>query len=88
MTKIMAIELGKYDISVNVICPGLVDTPMAKPFFSKPDLVKADLARIPMGKVQTVEECAQAVLFLISSNANQVTGEILGVDGGWHIGQT
>ncbi|MHA1839337.1 MAG: SDR family NAD(P)-dependent oxidoreductase [Candidatus Ranarchaeia archaeon] len=86
MSKIIALEVGKYGINVNVICPGLVDTPMARPFLSKPDLLKGDLARIPMGRIQTVDECADAILFLASDASNQVTGEVIGVDGGWHIG--
>ena len=87
MSKIMALELGKYNINVNVICPGLVDTPMAQPFLSKPELLKGDLARMPLGRLQTVQECSNAILFLASEASDQVTGEIIGVDGGWHIGQ-
>ncbi|MHA2059634.1 MAG: SDR family NAD(P)-dependent oxidoreductase [Candidatus Ranarchaeia archaeon] len=86
LTKIMALELGKHNINVNVICPGLVDTPMAQAFLSKPELLKSDLERIPMGKIQTTRDCAQATLFLASDGANQITGEVIGVDGGWHIG--
>ena len=86
MSQIIALELGSYGINVNVICPGLVNTPMAKPFFAKPDLLESDLQRISMGCIQTVDECANAVLFLASDLANQITGEIISVDGGWHIG--
>ena len=86
MSQIIALELGKYEINVNVICPGLVDTPMAKPFLSNPEFVKSDLARIPMGKIQTIEQCVNATLFLASKLSDQITGEVISVDGGWHLG--
>jgi NAD(P)-dependent dehydrogenase (short-subunit alcohol dehydrogenase family) len=86
MSRILALELGKYNINVNVICPGLVDTPMAKTFLSQPELLKSDLKRIPMGKIQTTKDCAKTTLFLASEGADQITGEVIGVDGGWHVG--
>ena len=88
LTKQMATDLAPYRIRVNAICPGDVDTPMQEVVWSglsdKPPAEWRDLAAsgIPMGRITTSEEVAQAVAFLASDAAKQITGSILSIDGG------
>ena len=58
-------------------------TPLTQPFFDDPAFKKWTLDRIPLGRVGTVEEVANAVVFLASPAASLVTGSSLLVDGGW-----
>ena len=80
VTRSLAIEYAKNGIRFNAVAPGVVDSPMHK------DEPK-DLLRTfqPMGKIVAVKDIVDAVLFL--AEAEQVTGEILRVDGGSHAGR-
>ncbi|HEU0157372.1 MAG TPA: glucose 1-dehydrogenase [Stellaceae bacterium] len=83
LTKAMAVELAPKGVRVVSIAPTFVQTPLTKPFFDDPTTRKWILDRIPLGRGGTVEEVAQAVVFLASSAASLVTGSSLLVDGGW-----
>jgi NAD(P)-dependent dehydrogenase (short-subunit alcohol dehydrogenase family) len=83
LTKAMAVELAPKGIRVVSIAPTFVQTPLTKPFFDDPETRKWILDRIPLGRGGTVEEVAQAVVFLASPAASLVTGSSLLVDGGW-----
>jgi NAD(P)-dependent dehydrogenase (short-subunit alcohol dehydrogenase family) len=83
LTKAMAVELAPKGVRVVSIAPTFVTTPLTKPFFDDPVFRKWVLDRIPMGRLGTVEEVAQAVVFLASPAAALVTGSSLLVDGGW-----
>jgi NAD(P)-dependent dehydrogenase (short-subunit alcohol dehydrogenase family) len=72
-------------IRVNAVVPGVIDTPMTQPMATFPELVEAELARIPAGRFGTPEEVVGAVLFLASSAASYITGHVLAVDGGYLI---
>ena len=76
----LAIEYAKEGIRFNAVAPGVVDTPMHKD--DPKDLLKT---LQPMGKLATVKDIVDAVLYL--AKAGQVTGEILHVDGGAHAGR-
>ena len=79
MTRSLAIEYAKEGIRFNAVAPGVVDTPLHK------DAPKESLKiRQPMGKIAEVRDIVGAVLYL--AQADQVTGEILDVDGGAHAG--
>ena len=76
----LAIEYAKDGIRFNAVAPGVVDTPMHK------DSPKDSLKKFqPMGKVVHVKDIVDAVLYL--AQADQVTGEVLHVDGGSHAGR-
>jgi len=78
--KSLAVELGSRDITVNSVAPGWVDTEaVAKPFATGRDRIEA---AIPLGRVASPSDIAGPILFLASSLARHVTGEILNVNGG------
>ena len=76
-TKALAKELALSNIQVNCITPGIIDTEM-NAGFDKEDLKK----EVPCEKLGTSKDIAKAVLFLASEDANYITGQILGVNGG------
>ncbi|NML61324.1 SDR family oxidoreductase [Massilia sp. RP-1-19] len=80
ISRSLAIEYAEAGIRVNVVAPGSVDTPLLKGV--PQDFLKS---LHPMGTISSVEEIADAVIFL--TEAKQVTGEVLRVDGGAHIGK-
>ena len=82
LTKAMAVELAPKGVRVVSVSPTFVQTPLTKPFFDDPETRKWILDRIPLGRAGTVEDVAQAVVFLASA-ASLVTGSSLLVDGGW-----
>ena len=83
LTKAMAAELAPRGVRVVSIAPTFVMTPLTKPFFDDPVFRQWVLERIPLGRLGTVEEVAQAVVFLASPAAALVTGSSLLADGGW-----
>ena len=79
ITKSLARELGRDGIRVNAVAPGVTETHMVK---ALPDeMIKPLIATIPLGRVGTPEDVANAFLFLASDMAAYVSGEILSVDG-------
>jgi NAD(P)-dependent dehydrogenase (short-subunit alcohol dehydrogenase family) len=83
LTKAMAVELAPKGVRVVSIAPTFIETPLTKPFFDDPATRKWIIDRIPIGRAGTVEEVANAVLFLASPAASLVTGSSLLADGGW-----
>jgi 3-oxoacyl-[acyl-carrier protein] reductase len=82
-TKAVARELGKYNVNVNAVAPGLIETDMIK---SAPqDVIDRALKEIVMGRVGRPEDVASVVSFLCSEAARHVTGEVIRVDGGQYI---
>jgi NAD(P)-dependent dehydrogenase (short-subunit alcohol dehydrogenase family) len=83
LTKGMAIDLAKYNIRVNTICPTFAVTSMTKKFLKNKKFKKETLNNIPLGRFAEMSEIASAVVFLASDAASMVTGTSLLVDGGW-----
>ena len=92
LTQSVANEFAKEHVNVNVICPGIVFTPMWEKQLDdyislkgyNPDDMEAELVRkIPMGRLQTEEDIANAVLFLVSDMSKNITGHTLMVTGGY-----
>ncbi|MCK5126947.1 MAG: SDR family oxidoreductase [candidate division Zixibacteria bacterium] len=81
ITKSLAPELIRYNIRVNCVAPGWVDTDMTKPTMSSGEAAQV-LTSIPMGRVGKPEELAGPVLFLASELSSFITGEVLNVNGG------
>ena len=96
MTKSLARELGRYGINVNVICPGVV-VPASRDvttsesmwtddmmkIFGAPEALEKIAKGIPLGRLGTPDDIANAVLFLASDRANFITGQTISVDGGY-----
>ncbi len=83
LTKGMSIDLAKYNIRVNTICPTFVVTPMTKKFLRNRKFKRETLNNIPLGRFAELSEVASAVVFLASDAASMITGTSLLVDGGW-----
>lgn len=82
LTKVMALELAQYNISVNAIAPGAISTPMNERVLQDPELKKEVETKIPMGRFGEPEEVARVAAFLASDDASYVTGSTYYVDGG------
>ena len=83
MSETLAVELAPLGITVNVIGPGAIDTPMVGAASLPKDVMDAMLAGVPMKRMGRPEEVSAAVVFLASDEASYVTGATLYVDGGW-----
>jgi 3-oxoacyl-[acyl-carrier protein] reductase len=82
-TKAVAREVASRSITVNAVAPGFIDTDMTA---AMTDKAKESLtASIPLGRVGRPEDIAAAVAFLVSDAAAYITGQVLGVDGGFHM---
>lgn len=79
MTKSLARELGKYNIRVNAVAPGITETDMVKAL--PKEMIEPLIKTIPLGRIGTPEDVANAFLFLASDMASYITGAILSVDG-------
>ena len=79
----MAVELAKYNIRVNTVCPTFVETPMVKKFFKNQKFKNQMLRNIPLGRVAKESDVATAVAFLAADSSEMITGTSLVVDGGW-----
>lgn len=83
LTKSNARELAKRNITVNAVAPGFIATAMTDALSDK---VKAELtAQIPLERLGTADDIANAVLFLASENSGYVTGHVLSVNGGMYM---
>jgi 3-oxoacyl-[acyl-carrier protein] reductase len=83
LTKSAARELASFNIRVNAIAPGVIDTPMRK--LSSTETNEALLKNIPLGRFGTIEEMAHAVIFFASDLSSYITGFTLDINGGWLI---
>lgn len=83
LTKSSARELVSYNIRVNAVAPGTIDTPLRR--LSSRETDDAMRREIPMGRFASVEEITNTVIFLISDESSYITGVTLDVNGGWLI---
>jgi 3-oxoacyl-[acyl-carrier protein] reductase len=81
LTRGLAKELAPRNIRVNAIAPGVIETPFHDKF-STPELLESFKKAIPLGRLGTAEECAGAVLYLVSPLASYVTGQSIDINGG------
>jgi 3-oxoacyl-[acyl-carrier protein] reductase len=82
-TKSVAREVASRNITVNAVAPGFIETDMTH---AMPDKAReAMVGSIPLGRVGQPEDIAHAVAYLVSDAASYVTGQILAVDGGFHM---
>ena len=81
LTRYLAYELGKYNIRVNAICPGVIQTDMCANV--APEILESLREQTPIERLGTPEDIAQAMAFLV--DAPFITGQVLGVNGGFVI---
>ncbi len=82
LTKGMAVDLGKYGITVNYLQPGSIVTKMSEPFMDDPEFKAYWEQKAPIGRLGEAEEVASAALFLAADESQFVSGVGLNVDGG------
>jgi len=83
LTKTLAIELARYNVTVNAIAPGFIATEMTHAITEKAR--DEWLSKIPAGRAGQPSDVADAVVFLLSDAAAYITGTVIGVDGGLGI---
>ena len=83
LTKALAKELGKFNVNVNAVAPGMVMTDMARNIPA--EFLNKAIDETVLGRVADPEDVANVVAFLCSDKSRHVTGEIIKVDGGQYI---
>lgn len=91
LTTSAALTFASYGITVNAVCPGIVDTPLTKQIhldrghtvgISPEESLARKVAQIPLGRIETPEDVAGVVAFLVSTDGAYITGQTIVVDGG------
>jgi L-xylulose reductase len=83
ITRVSALELGRYNIRVNSVNPTVVMTPMSAWYWGRPDIADPFLSSMPLGRWATENEIAAPIVFLLSDGASMISGISLAVDGGY-----
>lgn len=82
MTKVQAVALAPYDIKVNAMAPGPIETELMRRVGSDEQLMNTILSRTPMGRIGSTEECGRLAVFLASEDSNFIFGQSIYNDGG------
>ena len=82
LTRLVAVQYGPHGVRANCICPGAVDTPMTNGAWDDDESRALMKRAIPLGVVAQAAEIASVAGFLLSADANHVTGQVMAVDGG------
>lgn len=87
MTRAIAVEFARSGITANTIPPTLVDTPMARKAEAAGDFIGVDVVApmVPVGRAATPDDIAAMAAFLCSEDAEYITGQVIGVNGGMYI---
>ncbi len=86
LTRVLALELGRSNIRVNALCPGLVKTDMTDYMWSNPELIKQMEATTALGRLGEPADLGGPAVFLASDASNYVTGHTILADGGIYLG--
>jgi NAD(P)-dependent dehydrogenase (short-subunit alcohol dehydrogenase family) len=85
LTRALAIELGEYNIRVNAIAPGVVQTRFSQALWSNEPLMQQEMEHMPLKRIAQPEEVARMALTMVSSAAGYITGQVIVMDGGGSI---
>jgi NAD(P)-dependent dehydrogenase (short-subunit alcohol dehydrogenase family) len=85
LTKCLALEWAKYNITVNAVAPTFVKTPGTRKWLENEEFKQSVIKRIPLGRIADPNDVAASVVFLASPQASMITGATLMIDGGWTI---
>ena len=94
ITRTIALEVGKYNVNVNAVCPGIVETPRMQMLceekarvrgWTVEDVYDEYVQEMALKRVTTPDDVAKAVLFMASEDSRQITGQAITVDGGWDV---
>ena len=81
-TKVLARDLGRYNIRVNAIAPSIIKTDLTRGMWENQQSLTAEASRIPLGRIGDVEDIAGPALLLASDASAYITGDTIVVDGG------
>ena len=84
LTRAIAVEVASRSITVNAVAPGFIETPMTDPLSA--ELKEKMKSLIPLGRFGKDREIATAIVFLASDEAGYITGQVLDINGGMHMG--
>jgi 3-oxoacyl-[acyl-carrier protein] reductase len=87
LVRVLAQELGRHQITANVVSPGLTDISGISRSFQPSEYQRIFLTQVPLGRLATPDDIADAVLFFASDHARFITGQVLCVDGGYSAGK-
>ncbi len=83
ITRVSALELGRYNIRVNAVNPTVVMTPMSAWYWGRPEIGGPFLETMPLGRWATEDDIAAPIVFLLSDGAAMISGVTLPIDGGF-----
>jgi NAD(P)-dependent dehydrogenase (short-subunit alcohol dehydrogenase family) len=82
LIRSLAVELGKYKITVNGLCPGIIKTDFARALWENPNILKDVESQAPLKRIGTTDEVAGAAILLASNPGAFITGQVITMDGG------
>ena len=94
ITRTVALEVGKYNVNVNAVCPGIVETPRMQKLceekarmrgWTVEEVYDEYVQEMALKRVTTPADVANAVLFMASEDSRQITGQAITIDGGWDV---
>ena len=94
ITRTVALEVGKYNVNVNAVCPGIVETPRMHKLceekarmrgWTVEEVYDEYVQEMALKRVTTPADVANAVLFMASEDSRQITGQAITIDGGWDV---
>lgn len=83
MTKSLARELGRYNVNVNAIAPGIIKTAMTD--LVPDNIMKGMIQNVPLGRIGQPEDISNLVCFLVSEDSQYITGQVISCNGGWYM---
>ena len=82
LIRSLAVELGKFNININGLCPGIIKTDFARELWENPEILKDVEGQAPLGRIGTVDEVTGAAILLASNAGSFITGQVITMDGG------